>query len=216
MKDDRTNSCVVIKVGGSLLGWPELPGRLAAFLARLRDQDPTRAEKHLLIAGGGEAVDVVRMMDRVHHLGETRAHWLAIRAMDFTAELLAAVVPGAMVVSRPEELSSARNLGMIPVLAPRRMLEEIDSRGLSPLLESWDVTSDSIAARIAIHLTARRLILLKSKAVPHGDHSRGSNAPRTGRSGVPGRGPGTRDRGGGLPARRRTQDACLMSLIAVP
>jgi 5-(aminomethyl)-3-furanmethanol phosphate kinase len=159
---------VVIKVGGSLLDWPELPGRLAAFLARLRGQDPPGAGRLLLIPGGGATADVVRTMDRIHDLGETRAHWLAIRAMDFTAELLAALLPQATVVSRPEELSSNWNIDMIPVLAPRRMLEEIDSRGLTPLPENWDVTSDSIAARIAIHLTARRLILLKSKAVRAG------------------------------------------------
>ena len=45
---------------------------------------------------------------------------------------------------------------------PRRFLEEVDDRGPDPLAASWDVTSDSIAARIAVLLGARRLILLKS------------------------------------------------------
>ena len=43
-----------------------------------------------------------------------------------------------------------------------RLLEEVDDRGPDPLAASWEVTSDSIAARIAVLLGARRLILLKS------------------------------------------------------
>ena len=160
----KTFGVVVIKVGGSLLDWPELPGRLAAFLDALRNQD--RAQRFLLIAGGGAAADLVRSMDRAHGLGDERAHWLAIRAMDFTADMLATLLPGAVVVSRPEELCSIWNLGKSPVLAPRRMLAEIDARGPDPLPASWDVTSDSIAARVAVLVQASRLILLKSQGVP--------------------------------------------------
>src|SRR5271165_5143987 len=89
---------VVIKVGGSLLDWPELPGRLAAFLARCRDEDPAGGGTFLLMAGGGPAADLIRTMDRIHGLGDARAHWLAIRAMDLTAQLLSALLPGATVV----------------------------------------------------------------------------------------------------------------------
>lgn len=159
---------VVIKVGGSLLDWPELPGRLVAFLDRLRDQDQPQARRFLLIAGGGPAADLIRSMDRAYGLGDERAHWLAIRAMDFTAELLAELLPGAQVVSRPGELYSTWNLGKLPILAPLRLLEEIDASGPDPLPASWDVTSDSISARIAVHLQSRRLIVLKSRSVPPG------------------------------------------------
>jgi aspartokinase-like uncharacterized kinase len=164
----KTTGAVVIKVGGSLLDWSELPGRLAAFLDRCRAEDPTEAGRFLLMAGGGPAADLIRNSDQIHGLGDTRAHWLAIRAMDLTAALLAALLPGAMVVSRPEVLRSVWNLDRIPVLAPSRMLEEIDACGPEPLPEGWHVTSDSIAAQIAVHLRARRLILLKSRGAPEG------------------------------------------------
>ena len=76
--------------------------------------------------------------------------------------MLAALLPGSAVVHRADELLGFRRLKQIPILAPRRFLEENDDRGPDPLAASWDVTSDSIAARIAVLLGARRLILLKS------------------------------------------------------
>lgn len=87
---------------------------------------------------------------------------LAISSLDLTTELLAALLPGFAVVHRTEDLWACRNLGQVPILAPGRFLEEFDDRGPDPLAASWDVTSDSIAARIAVLLGARRLILLKS------------------------------------------------------
>jgi aspartokinase-like uncharacterized kinase len=77
-------------------------------------------------------------------------------------------LPRTVVVDRPEAFRSTWNLEMLPILAPWRLLEEIDARRADPLPASWNVTSDSIAARIAILLGASRLILLKSKGLPQG------------------------------------------------
>jgi len=153
---------VVIKVGGSLLDWPELPGRLAAFLDNRRGRAARLREQAVLIAGGGPFADLIRTMDHTHDLGDQIAHRLAIRSLDVTAELLAGLLPGSAVVHRPEDLRTCRDSGQVPILAPGRFLEELDDRGPDPLPASWDVTSDSIAARIAGLLGARHLILLKS------------------------------------------------------
>ncbi len=152
----------MIKVGGSLLGWPELPGRLAAFLDNQRDREARLRERAVLVAGGGPFANLIRTMDQTHDLGDQKSHRLAIRSLDVTAELLAALLPGSAVVHRPEDLGTCRNSGQVPILVPGQFLEEIDDRGPEPLPASWDVTSDSIAARIAVLLGARRLILLKS------------------------------------------------------
>jgi aspartokinase-like uncharacterized kinase len=160
------SSLAVIKVGGSLLDWPELPRRLRAFLdARRR---VVQGERAALIAGGGPAADLVRALDRIHGLGDEVAHRLALRALDLTAFLLAALLPGSLPVDRIEAISEAWNAAVIPVLAPRRILSEIDRSGRDHLPASWDVTSDAIAARIAVHLKADRLILLKSAPLPPG------------------------------------------------
>jgi aspartokinase-like uncharacterized kinase len=156
----------VVKVGGSLLDWPGLPGRLAALLEELRRDRP--AARPILIAGGGAAADFVRVLDRVHGLGDPTAHRLAMHTLDLTAMLLAALQPDWLPVDRIEALGPAWDAGRVPVLVPRLILEEIERAGQDPLPPSWDVTSDTIAARIAVHLEAETLILLKSAAPPAG------------------------------------------------
>jgi aspartokinase-like uncharacterized kinase len=154
----RRESPVVIKVGGSLLDWPELPRRLDSLLGLVVPD----CRRFALVAGGGAAADVIRSMDRIHGLGEEQAHRLAIRAMDLTAALLASLLPGSLVVSGGDELDAAWRESRVPILAPGRFLETLDAQGVDPLPASWDVTSDSIAARLARQIGAVRLILLKS------------------------------------------------------
>ncbi len=122
-----------------------------------------------MIAGGGPTVDFIRELDRTHGLGEARAHNLALHALDFTANLLASLLPGNLrVVGSLGAVRSAWSDRAIPILAPRRFLSEIDRHGADPLPESWDVTSDAIAARVAVNLGAECLVLLKSAPLTHG------------------------------------------------
>ena len=153
---DEVEPPIVVKVGGSLLTWPELSERLARWL------EAEGASRLVLVAGGGQAADLVRILDETHRLGDEPAHRLALHALDFTAEVLARLVSGSRVVHRLADLPSAWNAGSRPILAPRVFLEEVDERRADRLAFSWEVTSDSIAARVAVELRATRLILLKS------------------------------------------------------
>jgi aspartokinase-like uncharacterized kinase len=153
---------VVVKIGGSLLEWEALPERLRAYL------DSRRAERLALVVGGGRAVDLIRDLDRVHGLGQERSHHLALRALDLTAHLLAALVVGLEVVSRLDRLDRVWSEGRTPILATRDVLAEVDRGSCEPLPHTWDVTSDSIAARLAAHLRAAELVLLKSTSLPAG------------------------------------------------
>jgi aspartokinase-like uncharacterized kinase len=122
----------------------------------------------VLIAGGGPPANLVRRLDRIHALGEDTSHRLALHSLDFTAMLLSALLPSAVPIDRPSDAARAWGSGSIPVLSPRPVLAEIEHSGAPPLPSSWDVTSDTIAARIACHLGADSLILVKSAGLPAG------------------------------------------------
>ncbi|MHB1556764.1 MAG: uridylate kinase [Isosphaeraceae bacterium] len=154
----------IVKVGGSLLDWPELPGRLAAFLDERRQTDP--AVLDVLLCGGGPFAETVRRLDGLHRLGDYAAHRLAIQAMDLASTVLLCLLPGAAGVDRLRALGPGWPSDEIPLLVPSVVLDELEASHPNPLPASWDVTSDSIAAWIAGTVRARSLVLLKSADLP--------------------------------------------------
>ena len=140
---------IVIKVGGSLFDHPRLGPGLRAYLNSLE------SEELMLVPGGGDLADAVRKLDKVHGLGEQTSHYLALRATTVTAEFLVRILDMAEIGTRihiPDCYAFA----------------ETDQTRPGALPASWDVTSDSIAARMAVVLEADRLILLKSIDIPRG------------------------------------------------
>jgi aspartokinase-like uncharacterized kinase len=137
----------VIKVGGSLLDWPELRPACERFLA----DRPGRA---ILVAGGGAAADLVRRWDRDLALSPADAHWLAIRAMSLTAELLA----------RRLELPVATMFRYCLGDSGAVVLDLWAELCFKPtdIPQGWHVTSDSLAAWSATRLRAKKLVMLKS------------------------------------------------------
>ena len=157
-------SISLVKVGGSLLDWPELPAQLDRFLEQRRVSAPETLD--VLLCGGGPFVDSVRRLDRVHHLGDYMAHRLAIQAMDLASAVLLCMLHGAMGVESVESLHGEWPADDIPILIPSVILQELEEIQASPLPQSWDVTSDTIAAWIAGQLKAESLVLLKSASLP--------------------------------------------------
>jgi 5-(aminomethyl)-3-furanmethanol phosphate kinase len=155
----------VVKLGGSLLEWPALARQLRAWLAA---QPPA---SNVLVVGGGAMVEALRAWDRAHHLPDAAAHWLAVRAMRLSAAVVSQLLPEAQQLDSLCEWSAAPS-GALVILDTERFLRE-DSKGPDPLPETWDVTSDSIAARVATVLAASELALLKS-SLPSGEASRQS------------------------------------------
>jgi aspartokinase-like uncharacterized kinase len=121
----------------------------------------------LLIPGGGAAADLVRDFDRRFGLGEEAAHWLALRALSLNACLLAHLLPGAVVCDGPAAWAAAFPRAPLAILDAHAFARADDGRpGCLP--HTWDATSDSLAARVAVVGRASRLVLLKSVAIPAG------------------------------------------------
>ena len=145
----------VVKVGGGVL---ENADAFDAVLAAV--DAASRSRRLVVVPGGGPFADTVRAVDRRLGLSDSAAHWMAVLAMDQFAQLIAARLAGAALVSDPREIAAAWDAHQLPVLAPSTWLRTAD-----PLPHSWDVTSDSIAAWIAGRVGARRLVLVKPVGV---------------------------------------------------
>jgi aspartokinase-like uncharacterized kinase len=150
---------VLVKVGGSLLDWPELGPRLVCWL------DTFSSKNVLLVPGGGPTVDVIRNLDRVHGLGEEAAHWLALRALTLNAHFLATLLKPLRAVVIPElrDAEAVWERQELPILDPFHFARE-DAPECIP--HCWSATTDSLAAQIAVRIQASKLLLLKSTDIP--------------------------------------------------
>ena len=125
----------VVKVGGSLFS--EVP--------RLVQEINGAGQPVLVVPGGGQYADLVRMLS----LPEEQSHWMAIAAMEQYAWYIAVHGMETMDEIGPPE--------GVRVLLPYRVMRIED-----PLPHTWDVTSDSISAWVAYRL-GLPLLLLKSR-----------------------------------------------------
>jgi aspartokinase-like uncharacterized kinase len=159
--ETSSSANVVVKVGGSLLDLPDLGFRLQGWLEELA------TPKVLLVPGGGPIADAVRLLQRFHQFDEEAAHWLAVRAMSLCSRVLATVLGQEVtVVQSLEACQQTWRQGTVPIIDVYDLLAR-DEDGPDHLPHSWSVTSDSVAARIALLSKARTLILLKSVTIPH-------------------------------------------------
>jgi len=155
-------SVVVYKLGGSLLLLPDLPRRIA----HIPDWFP--GSRPLIVVGGGQTADVVREWDRIHHLGDERAHQLALSSLRLNEMLLVELVENARRVCSRDEVDRAWADNRLPVLSTDDFLRANEASSNIPLPHNWNVTSDSIAAWVALEWPADKLVLLKSRPVPTG------------------------------------------------
>jgi aspartokinase-like uncharacterized kinase len=138
-------------VGGGLLALPERLTRVGRALAELARERPL-----VVVPGGGPFAEAVRRFDAQHRLSATAAHWMAILGMDQYAFAIADHTPDARVVEDRMGMQAAQAEGRAPVLAPSRWLRAADE-----LPHSWEVTSDALAAYLAMLLGADELVLIK-------------------------------------------------------
>src|ERR1700690_2989195 len=139
----------VVKLGGSLLGTPELK----EWLAMLVRQSDGRV---VIVPGGGVFADTVRDGQRRVGIDDAAAHHMALLAMEQYGLVLKSFQPGLAMVASELEIAERSWQHRAIVWMPARMVlaEEAIPR-------NWAVTSDSLAAWLAGKIGADRLVLVK-------------------------------------------------------
>jgi aspartokinase-like uncharacterized kinase len=160
----RCRVCVA-KIGGSLLSKADLAVQLRKWLdAELAAHPDTH---YVLIVGGGPLVDAIREIDRASPLGDANSHWICIELMSVTTRILAALLPELTVIHQISQLAERTTCPGATLLCPADFLRDIEPTCAGTRLPAdWSVTSDAIAARLAILLAADELVFLKSIAPP--------------------------------------------------
>ena len=152
------SNVTVIKVGGSLFASSSGLGRAAAWMNERSQHSPW-----VVITGGGIWADRIRDLDRTQNLSAGVAHRLALRAMSLTSWILAQLLDCPHFATWDELRAWQPSLATCCVFDAFQFCEEIEPGSDIPTLPiGWQVTSDSIAARLAVALNAEELILLKS------------------------------------------------------
>lgn len=141
----------VIKLGGSLLGSPELPLWLDS-IARHGDG------KMIVVPGGGPFADAVREAQRMSGVDDRTAHQMAVMAMDQYGVMMKGLNANVVTASSELEIAERGWQHRAMVWLPSQMVcadEQIPA--------DWETTSDSLAAWLAGKLNADRLLLVKSR-----------------------------------------------------
>lgn len=150
---DTGSPVTIAKIGGSLLGTPDLDAWLSVLVGS--------AAPVVIVPGGGAFADQVRRAQGLYGFDDRAAHHMALLAMAQVAVLLASRRAALDLVSDPAEIEAAAARGRTSVWLPAAM-----ALAARDVPASWDVTSDSLAAWLAGRLGAARVLLVKSCDVP--------------------------------------------------
>jgi len=162
LKRRPSRSLWIVKLGGSLADWPDL----RAWVRLLGGE---RAVDLVVVPGGGPFADQVRETQARWKFDDAAAHRMAILAMEQYGLMLAALSRGRIVpAATPVSIRKALRGGATPVWAPSAMCFA-DAAGKGEIAETWDMTSDSLAAWLATRLRAEHLVLVKSARPPKAD-----------------------------------------------
>jgi aspartokinase-like uncharacterized kinase len=144
---------IVLKLGGSLAEGDGLRSWLEALSAA--------GGGTVIVPGGGAFADTVRREQRRLGFSDRAAHRMALLAMEQYGEILIDWMPSLSPCRTIEEMRGATSGGHVAVWVPAPLV--LADRSIP---ESWDVTSDSLAAWLARQLAAQALVLVKSAAAP--------------------------------------------------
>lgn len=156
----------VVKLGGSLLTMPNLKQKFQKWL----HENPHPLT--LIIVGGGPVVDAVRQVHLANPLSEEFAHWVCMDLLQHTARIAHQVLGNVDLIETmadlQQSLSDSNVNSTTPIIAVVQVAicfaRENPNMGLP---ESWDVTSDSLAAAFCNMVAAEELVVMKSCDAPN-------------------------------------------------
>jgi dihydroneopterin aldolase len=137
----------IVKLGGSHATGPHLKDWLAAIAAE--------AGAIAIVPGGGPFADAVRAAQAGIGFDDRAAHIMALMAMAQFGSALESLNPALQRAASRSAISRALKCGKVPVWSPEPMARA------AALPETWDLTSDSLAAWLTGALGASRLVLVK-------------------------------------------------------
>jgi aspartokinase-like uncharacterized kinase len=137
----------VVKLGGSHANGPHIKDWLAAIAAE--------AGAIAIVPGGGPFADTVRTAQASMGFDDRAAHAMALMAMTQLGCALESLNPALSLTASRSAILRALKDGKVPVWSPEPMARA------AALPETWELTSDSLAAWLAGALGAGRLVLVK-------------------------------------------------------
>jgi 5-(aminomethyl)-3-furanmethanol phosphate kinase len=143
-------NATMLKVGGSLAIFPQKLRGLCQILSEVSEKYPL-----IVLPGGGEFADTVRTLDERFKLSCWVSHRMSILGQDQYGFLLKDLISNAVEVSTFEENQRALDCKKLPVFLPSKLFFSED-----PLENSWNVTSDSIAAYIAGRMDISKVLFV--------------------------------------------------------
>jgi 5-(aminomethyl)-3-furanmethanol phosphate kinase len=137
----------VVKLGGAQANGPHLKDWLAAIAAE--------AGSIVVVPGGGPFADAVRAAQASMGFDDGAAHVMALMAMAQFGRALQSLNPHLTLTPSRSAIRRTLKEGKVPVWSPEPMVRA------AALPESWELTSDSLAAWLAGVLGADGLVLVK-------------------------------------------------------
>jgi aspartokinase-like uncharacterized kinase len=141
----------IVKLGGSLLGSPELSQWLDLFACH-------GDGNIVIVPGGGIFAEAVRESQKLSGSSDAVAHRMAVMAMDQYGVLMAGLNPALVTAVSELEIAERSWQHRAIVWLPSTMVNADEN-----IPKNWQVTSDSLAVWLAVKLNAEHLILVKSK-----------------------------------------------------
>ena len=137
----------IVKLGGSHAAGPHLKDWLAAISAE--------AGSIAIVPGGGPFADAVRAAQAGIGYDDRAAHAMALMAMAQFGQALESLNPALTLAASRSAIFRALKDRKVPVWSPEPMARA------AALPETWDLTSDSLAAWLSGVLGASSLVLVK-------------------------------------------------------